>query len=78
MTTSVWPSDAIASADANGNIVKSVPRVTLDDANKRLTANSPAVATRTVARPRESRCLDPLGTASFDSAEPVICAPGVT
>jgi hypothetical protein len=34
MTTRVWPSEAIASADANGSIVSSVPLVTLDDANR--------------------------------------------
>ena len=33
MTTSVWPSDAIASAEANGSIVRSVPLLRLDDAN---------------------------------------------
>ena len=45
MTTSVWPSDAIASAAANGSIVRSVPLVRLDGANRRLAANSPTVAT---------------------------------
>ena len=34
MTTSVWPSAAIASADANGSIVRSTPLLRLDDANR--------------------------------------------
>jgi hypothetical protein len=63
ITTSVCPSDAIASADANGSIVRSVPRVTLDDAKTRLTAKRPAVATSTVASPRDKRCLEPRGIA---------------
>ena len=40
MTTSVWPSDAIASADANGSIVSSTPLLRLDDANTQLAASS--------------------------------------
>ena len=67
MTTSVWPSDATASAAANGSIVRSVPLVTLDGANRKLAAKSAPVATRTVARPRDSRRLDPRGIASLDS-----------
>ena len=78
MTTSVWPSDAIASADANGSIVRSVPRVTLEDANTRLTANRPTVATRTVASPRESTRLDPRGMVTCDPVEPLLCVFGVT
>ncbi len=63
ITTSVCPSEAIARADANGSIVSSVPRVTLEDAKTRLTAKSAAVATSTVASPRDRRCLDPRGMA---------------
>jgi hypothetical protein len=55
-----------------------VPLVTLDDAKRRLAANSAAVATRTVANPRDSKRLDPRRIASFDSTEPVICVAGVT
>ena len=72
MTTSVWPSDAIASAEANGSIVSSVPRSRLVGANRRLAATSPSVATMTVVRPRDSRRLDPRGTVSFASLETVI------
>jgi hypothetical protein len=32
MTTSVWPSPAIASAAANGSMVKSTPLLRLDEA----------------------------------------------
>jgi len=63
LTEKLWMSDAIASADANGSIVRSVPRVTLDDAKTRLTAKRPAVATSTVTSPRDKRCLEPRGIA---------------
>ena len=59
MTTSVWPSDAIASADANGSIVSSTPLLRLDDANTALAASSTTVATSTVASPRDTRRVDP-------------------
>ena len=78
MTTSVWPNAAIASAEANGSIVRSVPLVTLDGAKIRLTANSAAVAMTTVASPRDSKLLDPRRIASFDPLEPVICVTGLT
>ena len=78
MTTSVWPSDAIASAAANGSIVRSVPLLRLDGANRRLAANSATVATMTVARPRDSTLLDPRATEPFDSSEPAMCVPDIT
>jgi hypothetical protein len=78
MTTSVCPSPAIASAEANGSIVRTTPLLRLDDPNRRLARNSPAVAAITVARPRESRRLAPRGTVSFDPIEPVICVSGAT
>ena len=78
MTTSVWPNAAIASAEANGSIVRSVPRVTLDDAKMRLAPNSAPVATTTVASPRDSKLVDPRRIASFDPSEPVICVTGLT
>jgi hypothetical protein len=59
----------MASAAANGNIVRSVPLVTLDGAKRRLAAISAIVATLTVTRPRDSSLLDPRGTESFDSLE---------
>ena len=71
MTTSVWPSDAMASAAANGSIVRSTPLLRLDGANRRLAASSATVATTTVARPRESTFLDPRETEPFGSPEPV-------
>ena len=75
MTTSVWPSDAIASADANGSIVRSAPLLRLDDANTPLAANRATVATRTVARPRESTLSDPRGIASRATPpDRVLCA----
>src|SRR3954468_6767646 len=73
MTTSVCPRAAMASAEANGSMVSSVPLVTLEDANTRLTTNSPTVATTTVRRPRESTLRDPLGTVPLPSVEPAIC-----
>ena len=78
MTTSAWPSDAIARADANGSIVRSTPLLRLDDANTRLAAMTPRVATSTVTRPRESKRLDPRGTASSTSSRPVVCVTGTT
>ena len=78
MTTSVWPSDAIASAAANGSIVRSMPLLRLDGANRRLAANSATVATMTVARPRDSNLLDPRGTEPFDSSEPAVGVPDIT
>jgi hypothetical protein len=38
----------------------------LEDANSQLTANSSAVATSTVARPRDTNPLDPRGMVAFD------------
>jgi hypothetical protein len=55
-----------------------VPLVTLDDANRRLAANRAAVATTTVASPRDSKRLEARRIASFHPAEPVICVTGVT
>src|SRR4051812_30371931 len=78
MTTSVCPSDATASADANGSIVRSVPFARLDDANRALTTNSSNVATATVARPRESTFLDPRGIAIFAASGPGVCAADAT
>ena len=72
ITTRVWPSDAIASAEANGSIVSSVPLSRLVGANTKLAASSPSVATMTVVRPRDSRRRDPRGTVSFGSFETVI------
>ena len=69
MTTSVWPSAAIASADAKGSIVRTTPLFRLEDANSQLTANSNAVATSTVAKPRDTNLLDPRGMVAFDSSE---------
>ena len=78
MTTSVWPSDAIARADANGSIVSKVPLVTLDDAASSLTTNSAIVARLTVARPRDTTRLDPRGTERRGSVEPACCALAIT
>jgi hypothetical protein len=70
MTTSVWPSAAIASADANGSIVRTTPLFRLDDAKSQLTRKSAAVATITVARPRDSSLLDPRGITGLDWSDP--------
>ena len=78
MTTSVWPSDAIASAAANGSIVSSTPLLRLEGANATQATNRPPIATRTVTRPRESRLLDPRGTASLASFRPRVCVSGST
>jgi hypothetical protein len=59
-------------------MVRTTPRLRLDDPKRKLAANRAPVATTTVARPRESKRLDPRGTVSFGSFEPVICAPAVT
>ena len=59
MTTSVCPSEAIASAAANGSIVSSVPLVRLESATSALAAKRPAVAVATVRRPRENTLLEP-------------------
>ena len=78
MTTSVWPSDATASAAANGNIVRSVPRVTLDEAKIQLTAKRPTVAISTVASPRESSRREPRGMLLIGSVRPVVGTPDLT
>ena len=50
--------------------------MTLDDANTRLSANRPRVATSTVTSPRDRRCLEPRGITSCDRVEPLLCASG--
>ena len=78
MMTSVWPRLAIARADANGSIVSSTPLLTLDEATTRLVANSAAVATNTVVRPRDSNFLDPRAIEPLDASDPPIGVPGIT
>src|SRR5215204_4363393 len=78
ITTSVWPSEAIASAAANGSIVRSVPLVRLDGAKIQLMATRPTVAAPTVIRPRENRLRDPRRTTVAASARPGICVSAAT
>ena len=78
MTTSVWPSAAIASADANGSIVRTTPLFRLDGANSQLAAKRATVAAMTVARPRDSNLLDPRGMTTLDWSEPPLRVSGLT
>jgi hypothetical protein len=59
-------------------MVRTVPLVTLDGANRKLAAKRAPVATRTVARPRDNRRLDPSGIASLNSGGAVISPGDVT
>jgi hypothetical protein len=52
--------------------------VRLEDANTALTTSRSNVATETVARPRESRFLDPRGTAGFAAPGPGVCVAAAT
>jgi hypothetical protein len=58
-------------------MVSSTPLLTLDGATRRLVANSPTVATSTVARPRDSTFLDPLAREPCDRSEPAFGVPGI-
>src|SRR2546421_86925 len=77
ITTSVWPSPAMASADANGSIVSRTPLLTLDDARTQLVKNNATVARSTVARPRESTVRDPREIALCGRPASTIGVPGV-